>query len=83
MTKRMMKQALKDGEVATPFALATVKNVWPRAHALVTRHVGDNPGFASRILAKASRGEEIYRRIVGEAFAGRKLKVSRRKAAVC
>ncbi len=45
---------------------------YPRTIAMVERHV-DNPGFAVRIVVKAASGEELYKRIIRDAWVKRKV----------
>lgn len=48
---------------------ATMKR-YPRTYQMLKRHVLNN-ALAARYLAKAARGEALYRQIVREAFATR------------
>lgn len=46
---------------------------WPRVVGMVALHVGST-AFAERVVVKASNGEELYKRILREAWQKRKVK---------
>ncbi len=57
----------------TPLELVEARRKWPLTIGLVAMHVGST-AFAARVVFKASRGEDLYKRIVQDAWKKRKVK---------
>jgi len=57
----------------TPLDLTRARLRWPRVIRVVALLVG-NEAFAERVVLRAAAGEEIYKRVVREAWQKRKLK---------
>ncbi len=57
----------------TPIELTQARRRWPHVIAMVALHVG-NTGFAERVVTKAAKKEELYSRIVREAWTKRRVK---------
>jgi hypothetical protein len=62
----------------TPLEMTQARRKWPRLVGLVAMHVGST-AFADRVVFKASRKEELYTRIVREAWKRRKVKQWQKK----
>ena len=62
----------------TPMELVEARRKWPLTIGLVAIHVGST-AFAARVVLKASRGEELYKSIVKDAWKKRKVKQWQKK----
>lgn len=57
--------------MTTPLELAETRRRWPLLVGLVALQVGST-AFAARVVLKASRGEDLYKNIVRNAWTKRK-----------
>jgi len=58
----------------TPIELTQARRRWPRVIGIVREVLVADFDFASRVVLKASRGDELYLRIVRDAWQRRRVK---------